>query len=176
MNDETYPSRLFQAGFESQPQPTDGAAQAQRRRLFGSPLLLEGEDGAAYEELLDRVWAAVKPADTIEEIFTDDVVCSEWEVLRWRRLKLSLVRKYGIDALENVLREEIDYDVYFDYFVDDLTHVLEENLPKEHVDAAPSLAQRCARNEKSAVDTVDKVLAAVELDLDALLKDRGTAK
>jgi hypothetical protein len=169
MNDDIYSPRLFQAGSESQPQPTDGEAQARRRRLFGPPLLLEGEDGAAYQELLVGVWDAVKPADTIEEIFTLDVVSLEWEVLRWRRLKLSLVRKHGIDVLENVLRAEVDYDAYFDYVVDDVAQILEEYLPKDHVNAAQTLAQRFARNEKGAVEIVSKVLARADLKVDALL-------
>jgi len=40
------------------------------RRLIVPPLLLEGEDAEAYDELLARVCAAVRPADIIDEIFT----------------------------------------------------------------------------------------------------------
>ena len=56
--------------------------RAQRLALFGPPLLIEGEDAAAYDQLLDRICAAVKPVDIIDEIFIADVVPSEWEVLR----------------------------------------------------------------------------------------------
>jgi hypothetical protein len=38
-------------------------------RLFGQPNILEGEDAAAYNELRDRVRAAEKPVDILEEIF-----------------------------------------------------------------------------------------------------------
>jgi hypothetical protein len=55
-----------------------------RMKLFGEPQLLEGEDAAAYDELLARIRAAVKPADIAEEMFIADVVTLEWEVLRWR--------------------------------------------------------------------------------------------
>jgi hypothetical protein len=51
-----------------------------RLRLFGEPQLLEGEDPAAYDELLARFRAAVKPVDIIEEMFIADVVALEWEV------------------------------------------------------------------------------------------------
>ena len=59
--------------------------QVQRLAVFGPPLLLEGEDAAAYDELLARVCAAVKPADIIDEMFIADIVALEWEVFRWRR-------------------------------------------------------------------------------------------
>ena len=61
--------------------------RGQRLALFGPPPLIEGEDAAAYDQLLVRIYAAVKPIDIIDEIFIADVVPSEWEVLRLRRLK-----------------------------------------------------------------------------------------
>jgi len=63
----------------------------QRFALFGRPLLIEGEDAAAYDQLLARICSVVKPLDIIEEIFIADLVFLEWEVLRWRRLKSILI-------------------------------------------------------------------------------------
>ena len=60
--------------------------------LFGAPQLLEDEDAAAYDGLLARFRAAAKPVDIIDEMFIVDVVALEWEVLRWRRLKLGLIQ------------------------------------------------------------------------------------
>ena len=79
------------------------SVRVQRLALFGPPLLLEGEDAAAYDELLARICAAVKPVDIIDEMFIADVVSLEWEVLRWRRLKSNLIRARGLKALENFL-------------------------------------------------------------------------
>jgi hypothetical protein len=62
-----------------------------RLALFGPPLLIEGEDAATYDELLARMLAAIKPVDVIDEMFIADVASLEWEVLRWRRVKTSLV-------------------------------------------------------------------------------------
>ena len=70
-----------------------------RQALFGPPLLLEGEDAAAYDELLASVRAAAKPIDIIDEMFIADAVSLEWEVLRWRRLKTCLIRERGLGAL-----------------------------------------------------------------------------
>jgi hypothetical protein len=50
--------------------------RAQRLALFGPPPLIEGEDAAAYDQLLARICAAVKPVDIIDEIFITDVVPS----------------------------------------------------------------------------------------------------
>ena len=50
-------------------------AKVQGLMLFGSaPLLLQGEDAAAYDELRSRVRATVTPVDIIDEILIDDLV------------------------------------------------------------------------------------------------------
>src|SRR6266478_5480458 len=95
--------------------------QVQRLALFGPPLLLEGEDAAAYDELLARVNAAVQSVNIIEEILINDFVVLEWEVLRWRRLKLSLIRTLGLKALESFLAKKLEYDLYSEHFAADLT-------------------------------------------------------
>ena len=84
---------------------------APRFRLFGQPPILEGEDGGAYDELLARICAAVKPFDIIDEMFIAEVVSLEWEVLRWRRLKSSLIRARGLKALEGFLGKQLDYEL-----------------------------------------------------------------
>src|SRR5258708_32949813 len=94
--------------------------RAQRLALFGPPPLIEGEDAAAYDELLARICAAVKPVDVIDEMFTADVVSLEWEVLRLRRLKWSLIRERVLEALRGFLDEDLEYDLYSDYVEDDL--------------------------------------------------------
>ena len=65
--------------------------------------MLVGEDAAEYDELHAAIRAAVNPIDTVDEMFVADVVALEWEVLRWRRLKSSLIRVYQIKALEKFL-------------------------------------------------------------------------
>jgi hypothetical protein len=49
------------------------SAPAPRWMLFGQPPLLDGEDAAAYDELLARIHAAVKPGDIIEAMLISDV-------------------------------------------------------------------------------------------------------
>ena len=82
--------------------------RGKRPSLFGPPLLLVGEDAAEYDELHAAIRAAVNPVDTVDEMFVADVVALEWEVLRWRRLKSSLIRVYQIEALEKFLKRNED--------------------------------------------------------------------
>src|SRR5262249_10806176 len=74
--------------------------QVQRLTVFCPPLLLEGEDAGAYDELLGRICAAVKPVDVIDEMLIADIVALEWEVLRWRRLKRTSMREPVLKALK----------------------------------------------------------------------------
>ena len=77
---------------------------AARSALFGSPPLIEGEDFAAYNKILVKVSAAMKPADILEDIWARDVVDLIWEALRLRRLKAALMKVAARDALQTVLQ------------------------------------------------------------------------
>jgi hypothetical protein len=137
--------------------------------LFGPPLLLEGEDAAAYDEFLARIRAAVNPVDIIDDMFIADVVSSEWEVLRWRRLKLNLIRTRGLKALESFLAKKLDSDLYYDlyseHFAADLTKILQDNLPEDEADSAQTLAHRCAQAEADAVDKVNEILSSIRRNM-----------
>jgi hypothetical protein len=149
---------------------TSALAKVQRLTLFGSPQLLHGEDDAAYDELLNRVGAVVRPVDIIDEMFIGDVVSLEWEVLRWRRLKSSLMRTRGLKALKYFLIENLDYDQYRKYFADELTEILQNNLTEDLTeDGAQTLAQKCARNDPDADDKVNQILDRINLDMDSIL-------
>jgi hypothetical protein len=146
-------------------------AKVQGLMLFGlAPLLLPGEDDAAYHELLSRVRTAINPVDIIDEMFITDVVSLEWEVLRWRRLKSSLMRTRAVNALEQFLSTSLDYDRYWKFFEEDLTEILQDNLKDQSKDDAQTLARKCAQNESDANDKVNQILATIDLDIDAVLK------
>jgi hypothetical protein len=147
--------------------------------LFGSPpLLLQGEDASAYDELLGRACAAIKPADIIEEMFIADVVSLLWEVLRWRRLKSSLMRTRGLEALEQFLNKHLDYyDHYQKYFEQDLAGILRDNLAKDKSeDNAHALAHKCAHDDPDADDKVNQILASINLDMDDILESARARK
>jgi hypothetical protein len=147
--------------------------------LFGSaPLLLPGEDADAYHELLSRIHTAINPVDIIDEMFIADVVSLEWEVLRWRRLKSSLMRTRGLEVLKQFLRAHLDYyDHYQTYFEQDLAQILQDNLAEDQSeDDGRALAHKCARDEPDADDKVNQILASINLNMDDILKSARARK
>jgi hypothetical protein len=139
-----------------------------RLRLFGEPLLLDGEDAAAYDEFLARTHAAVKPVDSIDEMLINDVAALEWEVLRWRRLKLGLIQATARRVLKDFLSANLDYELYKQQFADELTEDLEEAGEAE----AQALAHNCVvREETDAVAKVREILARDDRDLDIFKED-----
>jgi hypothetical protein len=127
--------------------------------LFGQPQLLEGEDAAAYNQLLNRISAVVKPNDIIDEMFIADVVYLEWEVLRWRRLKWSFLQARGLEKFEDFLAKQLSYDQYQEHFEADLAEVLQEKFPESQAEDLRKLALQAARSNPDAVDKVHKLLA-----------------
>jgi hypothetical protein len=120
--------------------------------LFGPPLLIEGEDAAAYDQLLAHIYAAVKTTDIIDEMLTADVVSLEWEVLRWRRLESSLIQAHGRKALQSFLVKQLEsnYALHREHFKDYLGEILKNNLPEDQADSAEMLAAECAPNNSDA--------------------------
>jgi hypothetical protein len=140
-----------------------------RRRLFGPPQLLAGEDAAAYHEFLARVHAAVKPVDVIDEMLIHDVVCSEWQVLRSRRWNLNLIRARQVEELKAILNNDFEGNPGTE--VDYLAGILQDHLPEEEANAARTLASMCVRGDRGAVDTVNKILAGMKLNMDQVRAD-----
>jgi hypothetical protein len=60
--------------------------------VFDPPPLFEGEDEAAYKELLARVMRDVAPRDIFEEIWTRDLVDLTWDIIRWRHMRPDLFK------------------------------------------------------------------------------------
>ena len=118
---------------DMEPRSNSKSSAPKRRRsaqLFGRPLLLEGEDAAAYDLLFAQVFAAIKPVDVIDEMLINDLVALQWEVLRWRRLKLGIIRAKRLHSIENHLRGHLEYEVYEDTFTDDLAEIIQDSFPK----------------------------------------------
>lgn len=79
--------------------------QANRQTLFGPPPLHDGEDSAAYDELLACVSSKVKPVDIIEKLLVRDVVDLSWDVLRLRRLRAHFNNASFRQGLEETLEQ-----------------------------------------------------------------------
>ena len=61
------------------------------RKLFGRRPIMAGEDPADYELLMKLVRSDVKPQDLREWLLMKDIVDAEWEVLRLRGLKVTML-------------------------------------------------------------------------------------
>jgi hypothetical protein len=150
--------------------------QVQQLTVFGPPLLLEGEDAAAYDELLGRICAAVKPVDIIDEMFVVDIVSLEWEVLRWRRYKWSLIRARGFSQLEDFLARKLDPPLYFEDYMERLAGILQDNLPKEEADSAQTLVDKLFEGDAGAREKVIKVFVGIKRSLGQVEDDARADK
>jgi hypothetical protein len=151
---------------------------ARRFRLFGQPQVLEGEDPAAYNELLAHICDAIGPVDTLEEMFIVDVVSLEWEVLRWRRLKVSLIQALALKGLETFLVEQLEsnYDLHAEHFESYLAKILQDKLPEDQADSAEMLAAECAPSTDEADAKFGEVLRSIGLNSDTVLDDARAQK
>jgi hypothetical protein len=110
------------------------------------PPPFEGEDTAAYDELLARISGAVKPTDIFEEIWVGDIVDLVWEAVRLRRLKTSLMAPTAYNGLEEILKPLVD-----------------DRWDRER------LVQDWAKREKGAIERVDEFLASAGLTMDEVM-------
>jgi hypothetical protein len=107
--------------------------------LFGPPPLLEGEDSAAYDKIFIHISTAVKPSDTLEDIWVRDVVDLQWDVLRWRRLKMNLMAAGLRTKLNQLIKDSND------------------------------LVNDFAARKPNAIKRVNRMLASAGLTLDAIM-------
>jgi hypothetical protein len=122
------------------------------------------KSGAVSFDLLATT-SAVKPVGIIEEMFVADLVFLEWEVLRWRRLKSSLIQTRGRRVLQNFL-EPLRKD-----------WIQDEPFPPSRLDmiredqATKELVQAYARREPDAVTLVHKLLTDAGASMDGLMAE-----
>jgi hypothetical protein len=128
--------------------PRDRVQPPIKWNFFGPAPLLDGEDPAAYDELLARVSGAVKPSDILEEIWVRDVVDLVWEALRLRRLKVNLITAEAHNGLERILQP------------------LSDNWQTRD-----ALSKAWARRDPKAIKEVDATLASADLTMDAVMAE-----
>jgi hypothetical protein len=143
-----------------------------RISLFGPPPLLEGEDAAAYDELLARISKAVKPSDFIEKIWVRDIGDLTWEIMRWRRLKTSLLAGVMLTELKGILLTLVRKR--------SASTEEKESAPTLNLDFAPSppspeqmrvskLVEKWARNDPAAIRRINKILSSANITMDAVM-------
>ena len=70
--------------------------------FLGPPPLLEGEDQADYAGLLEEVRHQVAPKDVIEQLYVRDIVDLTWELMRSRRIKVALLHRGQVRAVQQL--------------------------------------------------------------------------
>ena len=98
----------------------------------------------AYDEFFAKACATVKPADIIEEICVRDFVDCDWDVRRYRRLKVALMTATAYEGLRKVL-EPISFEGWLD------------------------LVEDWAARKPKAVEEVNRRLAAAGLTMDSVM-------
>jgi hypothetical protein len=88
-------------------------------RLFGPLALIQGENTASYQELLEAMSSTLKPADIFEEVLTREIAEITWDAFRLRRMKANSLRgatgRALRIALEPLLGEEESGAISWDW-------------------------------------------------------------
>jgi len=142
---------------------TPTPARVQRFAFFGSRPLLEGEDAALYDDLVTRMYAAVKPVDIIDEMYVADVVFLEWEIMRWRRLKFNLLQASVHEELRGFLNQQLNFDAYRESFAKLLEEIFQELIQKYDAQDANS--------QQDAIDKVIRVVTGAKPDMEDIVAE-----
>src|SRR3954471_4267869 len=74
-------------------------------RAFAEPCsLLPGEDPRDYEAIRQMIVEDIQPQKHIEWLWTLDLIELSWEIVRYRRLKMSVLKAHRKEAIEAILR------------------------------------------------------------------------
>jgi hypothetical protein len=111
-------------------------------------------------------------------MFIADVVSSQWEVSRWRRLKVSLIRALALKELETFLVKQFEsnYALHAEHFESYLAKILQNNLPEDQADSAEILAAECSPSTDEADAKLDEVLRSIGLNSGTVLDDARAQK
>jgi hypothetical protein len=140
--------------------------------LAGAPPLLEGEDGAAYDELLARISGHINPRDILEEIWVRDVVDLTWDVLRLRRLKTTLITTHAPRAVTDLLEPRLGLLAALD---------VTQNWQKRHENpmievksiglTKDAIMARALANRIADVERIDRMIMLAETRRNASLRE-----
>ena len=120
----------------------------------------QGEDFAAYDELLARVSGGVKPADIVEEIWVRDIVDLTWEIFRWSRVKADLVAQAVQGELEHALEPHIPMRPTKNEY-----GVAIKAIPQSFY----KLLEKWTARDPAAISKVEKLLASTNLTMETVI-------
>jgi hypothetical protein len=124
------------------------------KSLIGEPLLLPGEDRAAYDGLLAGLSDAVRPTDGLEALWVSEAATKHWEVHRQRRQKRGFIAARRQVGLMSLLKPLVSYGAPFS--TDDGEEI------------AGPLAWKYVLGDPKAKAEVDGLLEQAQLSAEAL--------
>ena len=148
-----------------------------RSTFFAHGSVVEGEDTAAFDDLYDQFFAAIRPNDVIDEMYVADIVADEWELLRLRRIKSTILSQLRSRALRSFLEENIEYRHFQKMFQEEVETTLREHITGDAVEEiAAELANGCAQSDAEAIGTVCGVLRGTGRNLDEIKNEAQQAR
>jgi hypothetical protein len=160
--------------------PAKRTTQRSKKPLFfGPPPLIAGEDPAAYDDLLERFTAAIKPTDVLEEMWMRDSVDLTWETQRLRHLKAALLKWIMLEKLSEILEpvelESSDDELEAESSDDELEAESSDEEPSadeledessDYELSTEELAERWAARDPQAIEEVNEQLASKGLTIE----------
>jgi hypothetical protein len=143
--------------------------------LFGHPPTLKTEDNKVYWDFLNEVGRCIKPEDVIEWLRVKDVVDLSWEILRFRKLKITLIEieREGTNAAIEWDREHPD-EPYDDWMkktsrprtAEEIEFRKNRRLHDTETDSAQLLWKHIEQYEH-----IERLLTSAELRRDRILRE-----
>jgi hypothetical protein len=88
-------------------------SQRMKRRLSptASPFVLSTESVELFDDERRSISAAVKPRNRIEQMYTDDISCSSWHMLRLRRSANAIIKLAMPESLFKLLSQQLNVEL-----------------------------------------------------------------
>jgi hypothetical protein len=145
--------------------------------LFGHAPTLKTEDNKAYWDFLNEVAGCLKPKDMIEWLWLKDVVDLSWEILRLRKLKITLIEigREHINAVIEYERKHPDEPYYEDLLTqtpirertaEEIKFRKNQPLHDTETDSVKLLWEHIDQYER-----IERLLTSAELRRDRILRE-----
>jgi hypothetical protein len=148
-------------------------------KYLSASALVEGEDEVAYNTIRSKIFACVEPNDVFEEIFADEIVNLQWEAMRWRRLKVTLMNVEQRAEVRQALMPFIGHSeiqsLVKGWETKDPTHSENLKLLLEHQGTSfDVLTARMLPRALGHIERIDALALAAEMRRSRALKELGS--
>src|SRR3954454_8826463 len=154
---------------------------------FAKPCLLPSESAIEFAALRSELEDLLQPVDVFERAFVDELVALMGEILRWRRIRIGVIRGYFPTAIENIYKQvlhEPDFmkalaieseaaQMASDYFLDPKSKRAFLKMLARFGLGADAIETEAFRLSGVDLDRVDRMLAAATRRRDKVLRFIG---